>query len=195
MAIQKIISILVIFSCLLFYACGVSSKESINSVENSVDSVLIDTSINMNVDIVENCLESIGLEVTDSIFLYWTELAINKKDLFEHAGNRRILITQDKKFYYSRNKGAIKGLDNYFNTDLFLYKTLSDNDFGRLKEALIEWNVLNLPPTMSNEDVIYDGGTESYLYLNFDGKKSCTKFDMGVEERIKIEEILKSVQE
>lgn len=195
MAIQKVIGLLVIFSCLLFYSCGGAPTESGTLMTGSVDTTLIERSINVDDKITENCLESIGLQIADSVFLYWAELAINKNNLFEHAGNRRILITQDKKFYYSRNKGAIESLDNYFNKDLFFFKKLSEDNFLHLKDSLIHWGVLNLPSTMSKEDFYYNGGTEVYLYVNLDGKKSCTKFDMGVVERIKIEEILKSIQE
>ena len=195
MAIQKIIGILIIFSSLLFYGCGVSSTESRTLITHSVDSLLIDTITNIDKRTSGNCLENIGLEMADSVFLYWAELAINKNDLFDHTGNQRILITQDKKIYYSQNEGAIKSLDNYFNTDLFFFKNLSDDNFLHLKDSLIHWDVFNLPSTMSEEDFFYNGGTETYLYLNLDGEKSCTKFDMGVTERIKIEAILKSIQE
>jgi hypothetical protein len=195
MTVQKIIGILIICSYLLFYGCGVPSTEPSIVNTDLIDSVLVDQTTDINDKIRDNCLTDIGLEMTDSVFLYWAELAINKKDLYDHAGNLRILITQDKKIYYSRNKGPIKSVDNYFNTDLFFFKSLSDDRFLQLKDSLGDWNVLGLPSTMSNENFRYNGGTETYLYLNLEGNKSCTKFDMGITERIKIEALLKAIQE
>lgn len=193
MAIQKIISILVIFYSFLFYGCGGSSSESQTLITGSVDSVL--TNLDIENKATENCFESIGLQMADSVFLYWAEVAINKNNLFDHAGNQRFLITEDKKIYYSKNEGAIRSLDNYFNTDLFFFKKLSDDDFLYLKNSMMDWDILNLPSTMSKEGSVYNGGTEVYFYLNLDKKKSCTKFDMGVEEREKIEDLLKRIQE
>ena len=195
MDLQKIIGALIILSCLLFCSCGGSTTEPNIINTTSIDSVVIDTSTNIDRKVRENCLEDIGLEMADSVFLYWAEIAINKNYLYDHAGNDRIVLTKDKKFYYSSNKGPIESVDNYFNTDLFFFKNLSDEAFLRVKDSLAHWNVLTLPSAMSNKELRYDGGTETYLYLNLDGKKSCTKFDMGVAERIKIEALLKAIQE
>ena len=97
MAIQKIG--VIFFSCILLYGCGVPVTESTNLTTNSVDSILVDATVNVRNETVDNCLENLGLQMTDSVFLYWGEIAINKKNLHEHSGNRRILITKDKKFY------------------------------------------------------------------------------------------------
>lgn len=140
----------------------------------------------------QTCFNDIHIIVDDSFLLYMASVAIDSVLMQAHSGNRRIAITDDGKYYYSRNKGNITDLSNYFNQDLALYKTLSEQELGRLKKMLKKQDFTSVDKT--REQRLYKGGYKSYLHLNMNGSVSCAIFEPRDSTLIEIENLLNELQ-
>ncbi|MGH1339362.1 MAG: hypothetical protein ACRBFS_24800 [Aureispira sp.] len=125
-----------------------------------------------------NCFDSIHITVEDSVFFYWAEVATNRISLEEHAGNERIVIMQDGRYYYSNNDGPLENFDNYFNAPLSLYKTLSASEFQHLKEVLSNLKLEEQREHITHPDMEFLGGYEGYLYLKNKEQTIYRKIDM-----------------
>ena len=186
-----------IFYCFLlgmtFWACNQEAADQRSGLVAS--SVELESSNETPVNIGEyDCFQEIFIELQDSVLLYWAEIADDSSLLSNHAGNRRIMITKNADFYYSRNSGGIKNLDNYFNRELSFYKNLSAENMQTLKDSMYLWKLGSRPGILENPNVEVSGGTCKYFYWNDEEMNACIKIMEGVDLGVQIEQLLKSVQ-
>ena len=140
-----------------------------------------------------NCFDEIKIVVEDSVLVYWVEVAKDSDLLANHAGNTRIVIHNNGELYYSHNSKSLDNLDKYFNTDLQLFKTLSATDLEKIKGALNDLGINELPTFVEESNVHVSGGNNKYLYTNF-GDKVCVKFDPTAQVANDIKDILRKAQ-
>jgi hypothetical protein len=177
MAIQEIIKIVVVLVSLII-SCSCTNDHKVATIEQEP---------------VSNCLDAIHIVTSDSILFYWANIAADSNMLAEHEGNSRIVISKSGRLYTSYNKGQIKNLDNYFNTTLVYYKTLSAQEMTLLTDALLKWEVHKLPAVVHSPDVISSHPIRKYMYVDSTNLKTCIMFEMQNDLTTKIENFIKEL--
>lgn len=170
---------------------------SCNSIENqadiesmTIDSITIKNAINPT---ITNCLEDIHVLLSDSVLLYWASIASDSFLLAEHEGNTRVMISKTGRYYYSYNKGSINSLENYFNTELVYYKTLSVDELALLINTLVDLEISNLPAKVNSPNILSSNPIRKYIYVDNDKLKVCTMFEVHNELTSKIEALIKEL--
>ncbi len=196
MAIQKLSfyvgTVLVLLSTVLL-SCTAENEQTDQTRTTADTGSTISTAHSLTINSIStmDCFQDIHLTIADDVLLYWAEVATNTHRVQEHAGNERIVIKQDGTYYFSSNKGAIESFDNYFNTDLALYRSLSTSELHTIKQTLTDLELNQQPDFITDPDKAFTDGYVGYFYFNIDDQEVCKKIDQSAEVYEKIKALLR----
>ena len=138
-----------------------------------------------------NYLDSINVAIEDTMLIYWAEVATNTQNLQEHEGNKRVMITKDGAYYFSRNKGALEDWTSYFNTPLDLYRTLSTEELEQLNKTLKTLQLAQYNDHVKQEGTAAMGGAVGYLYADDGTEQFVKKIETNVELYNQIQDMIR----